>query len=148
MCRDEEDMSKQHPWDAAAAIPIWRLGPFDDGTDIEPGARYFILQLERIGARTSACCEGHPARNRIDGGGFYILFQALERVARRVAAAGGFDVTVWHLGGWRLQPLSRHRTEAERRRDLRSAALCWERALGPLDIAAAKDWPAHRRFRP
>jgi hypothetical protein len=138
----EHRLSTLHPWDAATEIPIWRRCPFPHLSGLlDPGVVYFVLQLERMGARTTFSCEGHP-------GGFYIVFRARETLARTIASSVAFRVEIDTNPGWRLSLQSDPQTEAHRRSALRTAATLWQRRFGALDLDAARAWPPNRRFTP
>ena len=129
-----------HVWDLAGSIPISRACPMKGQSGpLKPGVKYFVLQLDRLGATTAFSCEGHPD-------GFYVTYYATERVARKIASCGGFLTEINAHPGWRLSlrrdvSADKHRVEA-----LRSAAAAWERMLGPLDIAAVRAWPHDQPF--
>lgn|SRR5581483_4447915 len=54
-----------NPWDAARKIKVLRCAPGYPLADLEPGVKFFVLMLERLGAQTLYSCEGHPR-------GFYV----------------------------------------------------------------------------
>jgi hypothetical protein len=104
----------------------------------EPGTRYFIRQLARIGARSIGSCEGHAPDWH-----WYIAFRAPFKTAVRIEAIGYFQVALrsgqdlWT--GKRAPPswfISIERPDrcSKRERDmtLAAAAEAWDRAFGRL----------------
>lgn len=135
-----EDKNKRadNPWDAAKSLPCVRGNHMYPPADLEPGVKFFVLMLEKLGCTTLFSCEGHPAR-------FYVVFHGPHRVAAAVAACGGIDVEV-NRTGYRMS-LDRVELDARRKgreftarlRDLvlRYAASAWADRFGPLDDATA-----------
>jgi hypothetical protein len=124
-----------HPWDRAARLRLTRASlPIPEAQEpIDAGVNYFVLQLERLGARTFFSCEGHPY-------GFYVVFACDEQLARRIHSLGYFAVELERGPGSNRYSL-RLRTvkqPADRPRILRGAAEAWERGLGPLDLPSAR----------
>jgi hypothetical protein len=137
---------KVNPWDAAKSIPVIRGNFTYDPVDLEPGVKFFVLMLERLGCETVFSCEGHPD-------GFYIVFRGTEARARDIAGCRFFDVRVVDYrhsaepefasmtDAWRLSPWGEDRPgnwsnypdpEAARRRFFRRATDAWVKAFGPL----------------
>lgn len=72
-------MPKKNAWDTACKLTLHRRDPDGRGlVPLEPGVNYFVLALERMGARTRYSCEGHPS-------GFYVMFHSSAKVARQVS---------------------------------------------------------------
>lgn len=122
------------PWDAARRRRVVRGNWLEWPAELEPGVKYFVLALERLGATTTWSCEGHPY-------GFYIVFQAPELLARVLDALGFFTIALCNQG-WRLSLEGNEVgalrggiefTDEHRRRCLRQAAEAWEHKLGRLD---------------
>ncbi len=110
-----------NPWDAARSIPVVR-----GGSDLEPGVKYFVLMLEKLGAVTHYSCEGHPR-------GFYIVFDAPHELAKRIERCGYLEVAIFK-GGWSMHfgfgNESRIKTQKYKNNLLRSTAEAWQRAFG------------------
>jgi hypothetical protein len=124
------------PWDAARLVPVVRGCHMYEPAPLEPGVRFFVLMLERLGCTTLFSCEGHPD-------GFYVSFQGPPEVARAVEACGFLTVSL-HGAGYRLSldwgELHARRTGVawtarRRNRSLRLAASALVDRLGPLDAA-------------
>lgn len=81
-------LPKVHPWDEACKRTVIRENlPVFPAADLEPGVKFFVLMLEKLGCKTLFSCEGHPA-------GFYILFECTDLSLVRRMADGEFDVEV------------------------------------------------------
>jgi hypothetical protein len=135
-----------NPWDAAKELPVIRGNWMYRPADLEPGVKFFVLMLERLGCETVFSCEGHPD-------GFYVLFRGTEAAARAVASCRFFDVRVVDYrhsaepefasmtDAWRLSPWGGDRPgywsnypdpEAARVSFFRRAAESWVKEFGPL----------------
>ena len=113
-------------WDRARELVVNRSSPCGVyAGPIDPGANYFVLMLEQLGANTRYSCEGHPDN-------FYVLFDAPVELAERIVECGYFTV---ELEGKRLWSVRTHgfSSDDERITVLRKAAEAWEKKLGPLD---------------
>jgi hypothetical protein len=128
-------MSKpKSPWDAARRQPLIRGNHEDEPAPLDPGVRFFVRMLEKLGCRTEWSCEGHP-------NGFHVVFHGPERVAREIVAAGVFAVRLWHHGGWKITidaeglAIVRHQpwTDLHRRKTLRLASELWVDHFGELN---------------
>jgi hypothetical protein len=123
-------------FDRAAAEPLTVTDTYSgEPLTPEPGVRYFLRQLLRLGAATIFSCEGHPEH-------FYVLACMPLALAMRVVAAGYFAVELTE------SPLLPECTTAEslviairlyyydgerdKRRSLRGAADAWEKHFGSL----------------
>lgn len=119
-------------WDETRKLKIFRKPPhptFYAEERIDPGVNYFVLMLEQLGAVPHFSCEGHP-------NGFYVLFEAPQRLAERIYACGFFTVELAGHNRWTIRARVIE-TEAERKQLLRWAANSWEQKLGPLDLKRA-----------
>ncbi len=122
--------TRPNPWEAARGIPVIRgnssvLPP----KDLEPGVKYFVLMLEKLGATTHFSCEGHP-------NGFFIVFEAPYELANRIFERGHFDVSIsiknrWclHFGHGKEKTITNEQRKIE---ILRDAAEAWQREFGEV----------------
>jgi hypothetical protein len=120
--------NKVHPWDRARRRKIKRRGNNSSQWPeqvIDRGANYFVLQLERLGARTLFSCEGHHQD-------FYITFESPYVVAWRVQQAGYFTVEISNISRWVMRANYTVKSLRDRNETLRMAANAWEKAFGPL----------------
>ncbi|NDC55271.1 MAG: hypothetical protein EBZ69_00290 [Alphaproteobacteria bacterium] len=108
---------------------------FGQECELEPGVKFFILMLEKLGAVTEWSCEGRPQ-------GFYIVFSAPLDVAKKIHRCGFFSVEL--EGGttngqtrWSLRAHHVH-DEQERQMVLRWAATAWANTFGPLTVYSDK----------
>ncbi len=127
-------------WDRFRKLHLKRVGvPTFSSTEIEQGVNYFVLQLERIGAVPLASCEGHPR-------GFYIMFIADFTIARHVASAGFFNISLFEGPNHQtidkavlasetrfILELRHAETIRDRNYALRLACEAWDRKFGTLD---------------
>lgn len=123
-----------NPWDDAKKRKLIRRDTLSGEVIVlERGVNFFVEALERLGAITFFSCEGHPC-------GFYIAFSCDEKVARRVSAAGFFNVELGGVrGGWVLRLSSNEyhtlsetgsrMNEREKCGILRMVANAWTRAF-------------------
>ena len=116
-----------HPWDRAAAVEMRRTDLFGFVCPIEPGARFFVLALERLGARTTVSCEGHPE-------GFFVNFTGSHELAEQLSGIDPLTIEVLP-GCWRLSAIAAEQMQdpafrdAERVYLLRQAADAMIRAF-------------------
>lgn len=128
-------------WEWAAKLPLMRCSPCGlYAGDLEDGVKFFVLMLEQLGAKTEYSCEGHP-------GGFYVLFRAPLRLARKIQACGFFTVELENRGRWSIR-LPNVKTKQDLDRVCRSAAQAWEAKLGRLNrrARAAKKEKTHAKL--
>jgi hypothetical protein len=96
---------------------------------LEPGVNFFILMLEKLGAKTRYSCEGHPDR-------FYIMFEADYELAFRIAAIGFLTVNIWghrkNTFNVEMSVRNSYGTLEDRNETLRFAATAWEKEFGKL----------------
>lgn len=115
-------------WDYACAFDVIRKPPkhpFFEAEKIDPGANYFVLMLEQLGAVPHFSCEGHP-------NGFYVVFEAPMALANRVRACGYFSVELEGRNKWSIRTRYDLNDEATRKSVLRGAAESWHQNLGRL----------------
>lgn len=74
-------------WQQVSKLDIIRSSQNYENTKIDPGVIFFVLALERLGAKPRYSCEGHPY-------GFYTNFTADYDLVKQIAAAGFFNVLV------------------------------------------------------
>ncbi len=131
-------MKKLNPWDVAAKKVLMRPDTYDTIFDnrphpllakearpceLERGVNYFVLTLEKMGCKTLWSCEGHPR-------GFYIVFIGSYEKAVAISGCGWLGVEVTGDHNQFSLRLGQHvKTETDRRRCLRGAALAWEERL-------------------
>jgi hypothetical protein len=132
----------RNPWDEAKKRRVVRGYRGYAPADLEPGVKFFVLMLEKVGCRTFFSCEGHP-------GGFYIVFGAALKLAQQIEGCGYFTVALSRLehlpptrgAYWRLSlqgnETSKYSTGhawtvRERNACLRGAAERWVEAFGEL----------------
>jgi hypothetical protein len=126
-------------WRRASHEPL-RFCAVDTGdlTEAQPATRYFVRQLERLGARIIEACEGEAPFWR-----FHIRFTAPFEIVRKVQAADGFDVIL--RGGeppvWQIEPWYHSPSESSRDHRLSLFAEIWEQKLGALGIADLRYTP-------
>jgi hypothetical protein len=98
---------------------------------LEPGVTFFILMLEKLGAKTRYSCEGHPDD-------FYIMFEADYELAFQIAAIGFLTVDVWwrrkNTFNLRMTVRNSRGTIEDRNETLRFAAAAWEKKFGKLAL--------------
>lgn len=117
-----------HPWDRAATSVLIRTGSYGRQEKVDPGANFFVLALEALGATPRFSCEGHPY-------GFYVAFEAPYELALEINAAGHFTVEIsgkdyWAIRKERSENAEAEYTEADKQRSLRWATEAWIRAFG------------------
>lgn len=122
-------------WAEAKKLSVRRIDMFGQECDLEPGVKFFVLMLEKLGAVTEWSCEGHPT-------GFYIVFSAPLDVAKRIHRCGFFGIELegGTTNGQTRWSIRAHnvREEQERRMVLRWAAETWAKSFGPLIIYSDK----------
>lgn len=119
-----------NPWDRAARLQLTRTNAvFGNPEPIDPGANFFVLALEALGAKTRFSCEGHPT-------GFYVAFEAPYDLAAKVKSAGFFSVEIEGQNQWSMRktnaewmPQKPH-SEADKAQILRWAADAWVARFG------------------
>lgn len=85
-----------NPWDKARRTLLKKFYSSTNRMEkLDRGVNYFVLQLEKLGARTIASCEGHPF-------GFYIYFEASYDVVLKINQAGFFQIQVDSQNRWIL----------------------------------------------
>ena len=128
-------MTKPNVWDKARKLELVRVSgthPWEEPSTIDPGVNFFVAMLEQLGLRTTWSCEGHP-------NGFYISFQASERMTRKIHECGFFNIEIergrdcWSVRDNVLVPSDRHGKNVHVNH-LRWAAEAWEEGLGKLDF--------------
>lgn len=96
---------------------------------IDPGVNLFVLLLEHIGATPHYSCEGHP-------GGFYVVFSASLKVARKIAACGFFRVELERgetkTPRWSIR--ADFEGETQKENVLTWAGTTWLQQFGPLVV--------------
>jgi hypothetical protein len=114
------------PWDRSRQEVLTR-----SGCELERGVNYFVTALEKLGAKTTYSCEGHPK-------GFYIVFQGTYDLAHAIANAGYFQVEIERgRGEFSLRLMSNEVghgptwDEKAKRECLRWASEAWEKAFFP-----------------
>lgn len=117
---------KKPVWDRARELVVNRTSPCGIYTGpIDPGANYFVLMLEQLGAKTRYSCEGHPNN-------FYVLFEAPLELAEQVVECGYFTVELEGKQLWSIRTRG-FSSDEERIAVLRNAAAAWEKNFGALD---------------
>ena len=113
-------------WERARELQLVRYDPLGRAHTLEPGVNFFILALERLGARTSWSCEGHPH-------GFYIAFHGTYKLAQLVQGWGFFTVEVEGRFYWSLRfnaaSEAAHPTDKELHRTMNWAADSWAKGM-------------------
>lgn len=128
-----------HIWDHVSQFHVLRRPPYHPFFQIEridPGANYFVLMLEQLGAMPQFSCEGHP-------NGFYVLFQAPVALALKIKQCGYFSVELEGKNTWSIRTRIGLEDDRERKQLLRWAAQAWEEKLGPLDCDSAAHTAAY-----
>lgn len=142
---DPTPINPKYAWDRARALPslrrahpLWPQKP----EPLEPGVNYFVLQIERLGGKTFASCEGHPD-------GFYVALYGPEAlwgaiVAANKASGKPFELRLGGVAGFATGEPEGEEAETlifelpervdwrERARRLRRAAQSWEKVMGSL----------------
>lgn len=124
-----------NPWDAAQSWDVVRGNALGPPAQLEPGVKFFVLQLERLGCTTVFSCQGHPD-------GFYVTFTGPLSAARAVAGCGYLTVEVERAPDTYRLSLQANElgylrqgapwTDAVRESCLRGAAAAWETTFGRL----------------
>jgi hypothetical protein len=78
-------MADENPWDAALGLDVVRGNHAYSPGPLEPGVKFFVLELEKRRCRTVWSCEGHPH-------GFHVMFRGPLVVARAIVLCSVFDV--------------------------------------------------------
>lgn len=120
-------------WDRARRRSVKRFDMvLGKDVQLEPGVKYFVLQLERMGCITLFSCEGHPS-------GFYIAFNGPYEVAVKLASFGFLTIEIshgagdFHLGLGNNEVFQKfHGEDVDNRSTLRWASKAWDKVLGPL----------------
>jgi hypothetical protein len=76
-----------NPWDAALDLEVIRGNHLHDPEPLEPGVKFFVLELEKRGCKTIWSCEGHPH-------GFHVTFRGPLAVVRAIVYCGVFDIGI------------------------------------------------------
>src|SRR5262249_22829314 len=142
--RDPTPIDPKYAWDRARALPALRRADPRRPQAPEPleaGVNYFVLQIERLGGKTFASCEGHPD-------GFYVALYGPDAVWKAIVAANKASGEPFELslGGGAGIDTGEPEEEAEtlilrlpegadwrkRARLLRRAAQGWDEVMGAL----------------
>jgi hypothetical protein len=130
---EEYVQPKNSSWHRACAEPLTVPDTENPGEmmEPEPGTRYFIRQLQRIGARSLSSCEGHAPDWH-----WYVSFDASYETALAVQAAGYFAVSLHSSRGaypcWVLETSHIDRSESHRDTILAMASKEWDTIFGAL----------------
>lgn len=116
-------------WRQAAALKLYRESyMFNQMEALDPGVNFFVLMLEKLGAKTAFSCEGHPNN-------FYVTFFAPMSVAHSILRCGFFSVELEGSNYWSIR-INRSINEQERIKVLTWAAEAWKKEFGPITYAA------------
>jgi len=142
---DPTPINPKYAWDRARTLPpLLRAHPrWPQKTEpLEPGVNYFVLQIERLGGKTFASCEGHPD-------GFYVALYGPDAlwgaiVAANKASGKPFELRLGGKTGFATGEPGSEEPETlifelpegvdwrKRARLLRRAAQGWEKVMGAL----------------